>query len=65
MICSAVRSYMRISDQSRTDFDRAKIKLTSHFDRVDLSAVILSPENTKICGTTDIAEGQIEYINFG
>ena len=24
---------MRISDRSRTDFDRAKIKLTGHFDR--------------------------------
>ncbi len=24
---------MRISDQSRTHFDRAKIKLTGHFDR--------------------------------
>ncbi len=34
MICSTVRSYIRIiSDRPRTDFDRAKIKLTSHFDR--------------------------------
>ena len=24
---------MRINDQSKTDFDRAKIKLTGHFDR--------------------------------
>ena len=24
---------MRINDRSKTDFDRAKIKLTGHFDR--------------------------------
>ncbi len=33
MICSTICSYTRISDRSRTDFDRAKIKLTGHFDR--------------------------------
>ncbi len=38
MICSIVRiPYMRISDRSRTDFDRAKIKLTGHFDRRPIS----------------------------
>ena len=35
---------MSISDRSKTDFDRAKIKLTGHFDRRPISAVILSPE---------------------
>ena len=25
--------YMRVNDRSKTDFDRAKIKLTGHFDR--------------------------------
>ena len=28
---------MRISERSRTDFDRAKIKLTGHFDRRPIS----------------------------
>ena len=33
---------MSISDRSKTDFDRAKIKLTGHLTG-DLSAVILRP----------------------
>ena len=28
---------MRISERSRTDFDKAKIKLTGHFDRRPIS----------------------------
>lgn len=43
---------MCISDQWKTDFDRAKIKLTGHFDR-DLADVILVPHSLCIFFSTE------------
>ena len=33
IISFTVSACMRINDRSKTDFDRAKIRLTGHFDR--------------------------------
>ena len=41
IVCFTVSVSVSINDRSKTDFDRAKIKLTGHFDRRPISIDIL------------------------